>query len=86
MEPQATGAVVGFTLFACTFGVMCLIIPEWLRERRRNAVLTERVEQLRRQYNGAQAMLDTSRQQLLRCREQVIARNLDDLGKRDAQG
>ena len=76
--------VVLFMFVVVCLGVLAFVLPNWLSTRQKLAAARERIDALRGQLAGSQAMLDTSRQQLLRCREQVIARNLEDLGKRDA--
>lgn len=84
MTATAWLAVVALLLFAVTLLALVALVPEWVRERRRSVVLAEKLEEARRLLAGSQAQHETARQALIRCREQVIARNLEELRKADA--
>lgn len=78
-------ALMGTSLGVAVLAIcgLCLLIPDWVRERIRAAQLTDRLAESQRLLAQTQAQLETTRQALIRCREQVIARNLDELKKRD---
>lgn len=70
---------------ALSIVALCLLAPEWWRERQSARQLRQKVTELQRKLSAQQLQLDTSRQLLIRCREQVVARSIDDLKARDAE-
>lgn len=79
------GALLGLGLIACASTIgLCIVVPEWWRERQLGRLARERLEEARRRLSTTQLQLETSRQLLLKCREQMVTRNLDEIKARDA--
>lgn len=81
---MSTVVVLAMLSTVTTIG-LCVVVPEWWRERQLGRQARERLTETRHRLATAQLQLETNRQLLIRCREQVVARNLEDIKARDLE-